>query len=503
MKTRRIAFLVVIVLVLGGYHAARAVTLPAIVSFESSLAAITVADAEAGTTTTTLTWHTVGVTADYRLALTEYRLDRWEPVFPAESVPLEANGTRDVTVHQPLNFGPPTYLLSIVAVSSNSIVDQRILTMPYDTTSLKEPPSVDSFTADVESLDAAQLAAGQAQVVLTWSVLNRLPTSNLVFEQVFADGTSASVELPRPYLWVPSMAQGPVAPMYRVGEQKAVLRLRVVDEVSGEVYAEQTLDLAITGTAPAPTPPPAPQPTPQPQPQPSGSIASFTATPNVVNPGAPVTLAWEVRGTQGVVIEERVPNMTAVDTVVNVQSPKGSAEVFLPDFAAYSVTFTLWTSDRTSSANAVVLVHCPFAFFFGQGDGCPSGKEVEVGASYQAFENGFMVWRSDTSEIYAFFNDGTASYFLARDYAGLPEPAVTEQPPLDRQAPSSGFGKVWANAPGVRQKLGWALSGEQGYTTTLQAVAPTREPRPAFAFYLTLPDGSVIGSGYGQWQKMP
>jgi hypothetical protein len=186
-----------------------------------------------------------------------------------------------------------------------------------------------------------------------------------------------------------------------------------------------------------------------------------------------------------------------------VQSPKGTAEVYLPDYAAYSVTFTLWTSDRRASASAVVLVHCPFAFFFGQGDGCPSGEEISVGASYQSFEDGFMIWRSDTSEIYAFYNDETAAYFLAQDYASLPEPSLTEQPPLDRQAPGSGFGKVWANAPGVRQKLGWALSGEQGYTAHLQAVAPTREPRPEFAFYLTLPDGSVIGTGYGRWQQMP
>jgi hypothetical protein len=498
MKTRMVAFLVVTVLVLGGYHAANAAPLPAVISFESSLTTITVADAEAGATTTTLSWHTIGVTPDYRLLLSEYILDRWESAFPSDSVPLEADGSREVTIRHPLNFGPPTYLLSIVALPSNSIVDQRILTIPYDTASVKEPPTVDTFTADVESLDAGQLAAGQARVTVTWSVSNRLPTSNLIFEQVFADGTSASVELPRPYLWVPSTAQGPVAPMYRVGEEQVVLRLRVVDEISEEVYTDKTLEIPITGTVPE-----GPTPTLPPQPQPSSSIVSFTATPNVVNPGAAVTLAWEVRGTLGVIIEEQVPNVAAVDTVVSVQSPKGTAEVYLPDYAAYSVTFTLWTSDRQASASAVVLVHCPFAFFFGQGDGCPSREEISIGASYQAFEDGFMVWRSDTSEIYAFYNDETAAYFLAQDYASLPEPSLTEQPPLDRQAPGSGFGKVWANAPGVRQKLGWALSGEQGYTAHLQAVAPTREPRPAFAFYLTLPDGSVIGTGYGRWQQVP
>jgi hypothetical protein len=322
---------------------------------------------------------------------------------------------------------------------------------------------------------------------------------------VLADGSAVSVELPRLNLWIPSQAQGPVAPIYEEGADKVTLRLRVMDMVAMSVLAEQSLDIPITGAVaaepaaggegetPVPEPPTAP---------PATSVVTFTATPTTINPGAAVTLTWEVQGTGGVTIEQSVPNVGVVSTVVNAQSPKGSAEVYLPDYAAYSVTFTLKTADGKSTAQAQVQVYCPYTFFFGQADGCPTGAAFTVGASYQPFENGSMVWRSDTNEIYVFYNDGTAAYFVERDYAGLPEAQVSEMPPLDREVPGSGFGKVWANAPGVRAKLGWALESEAGYTATIQGVALTRNPRPPFAFFITLPDGSVVGSGFGTWQKV-
>ncbi len=498
MKTRLLVSLLLLTLLLGAVHVTGAASRPTIVAFESSLKMITLPDAEAGKTTTTLTWHTADMSDEYRLTLHAYVLDKWELVFPQESVPLEANGARVVTIFQPLNFGPPTYLLSIINNGSNAVIDQRILTIPYDTGSVTESPAIDSFTTETTEINAAELQAGTVRVMVKWSVTNRAPASNLVFEQVLEDGSAASVELPRLNLFVPSEGEGPVAPSYREGEENVTLRLRVIDVISGAVYAEEELVLPIVGE-PTPEPPPAaPTPTPAPPPQ-SNSITSFSATPGTVNPGAAVTLAWEVVGTGGVVIEQRVPNITTVETVVNAAAPKGTALVYVPGYAAYSVQYTVYTADRSASRDAVVQVYCPIAFFFGAGDGCPTGPAKEVGTVYQAFEGGFMVWRQDTNEIYVMFKDGGAAYFLESDYANLPEATLEEAPPLDRQAPVEGFGKVWANGPNVRAKLGWALDDEQGYTSRIQAVAPGRQPRPQYAFYLTLPGSEVVGSGYGTW----
>jgi hypothetical protein len=504
MKTKLVV-LIVLVALASGWQVVGAAPRPSIITFDSSVMAITVADAEAGGTVTDLTWHTAGMTDGYRLRLHYYLLDHWEPVFPLDSVPLEADGSREVTIQHPLNFGPPTFLLSILQTDSNSIVDQRILTIPYDLSAASAGPVIDSFQADVEEIDATALQNKTVQVLVSWSVSNRVPTSNLVVEQVLADGSAVSVELPRLNLWIPSEAQGPVAPIYEEGADKVTLRLRVMDMVALSVLAEQSLDIPITGAVAAEPAAGGEGETPAPEPQTaplSTSIVTFTATPTTINPGAAVTLTWEVQGTGGVTIEQSVPNVGVVSTVVNAQSPKGSAEVYLPDYAAYSVTFTLKTADGLSTAQAQVQVYCPFTFFFGQADGCPTGAAFTVGASYQPFENGSMVWRSDTNEIYVFYNDGTAAYFVEQDYAGLPEAQVSEMPPLDREVPASGFGKVWANAPGVRGKLGWALESEAGYEATIQGVALTRNPRPPFAFFITLPDGSVVGSGFGTWEKV-
>ena len=177
--------------------------------FESSLTSITVDDAESGTATTTLTWNTTGMTDDYRLTLHTYLLDGWKLVFPAESVPLEVNGTRVVTIQSSLTFSPPTYLLSIVGAKSNAIIDQRIVTIPYAHPIRRRVPPIEHFHDERHKhRRGADWRPASAQVTVSWSVANRVPTANLVFEQVMKDGQAISVELPRPYVWVPVDCRG-------------------------------------------------------------------------------------------------------------------------------------------------------------------------------------------------------------------------------------------------------------------------------------------------------
>ncbi len=518
MKLRLMGIILIVVMVVSGVQWAGAAPRPTIITFESSLASIALADAEAGTQSTTLRWHTAGMTEGYRLLLHAYKLDRWQMVYSEASVPLEPSGSRVVTVQHPLNFAPPTFLLSIVSTATNTIVDQRIVTIPYAPAA--GDAAITAFEVDADTvIEAEALAASSVQIMVSWAVENRPPTANLVFEQVFEDDTTTSVELPRLELWIPSEGEGPVAPIYREGEDVVTLQVRLVDQVDGTVYAEETLELPLetdageddgddagdengadeddgddTGDDDSADEPQVPvEP---------GAIASFSATPDTVNPGAAVTLAWEINGTGGVTIQQLIPNISQAETVVTAQSPKGSAEVYLPDIALYSVTYRLTAASGTATEDVTVNVHCPYTFFFGSADGCPAGEARTVGVTYQEFENGYMLWRSDTNEIIVHYSDGTAAYFLEQDYAGLEMPELEEMPPLDRKAPGSGFGKVWANAPGVQAKLGWAVGEEIGYDTTFQRVAQTRSPRPEFAFFITLPDGRVAGSGYGAWRVM-
>lgn len=514
MRRRLLGLLIAAALALGGGALALAQTpQPAIIAFESSLDSLTLDEAEAGAQTTELSWHTSHLTDGYRLRLLTYRRGAWEPVFGAESVPLEANGTRVVTVQHPLTFSPPTYLLSIVD-GQQRVIDQRTLTIPYQDTAASAPPVIERFAADVTSLDAGALASGTARVQVSWQVAQRAPGSNLMFEQVFEDGTAQSVELPRQYLWVPSAGQGPVAPVVPQAPGSPVrLRLLVVDLVSGAIYDEATIALDVIGFAvrpPVVSTPVAPTPAPFVPPVPPGSapIIRFSANPTTVNPGAAVTLSWEIQGTGGVSITQRVPNGGDPVTVVNAQSPQGSATVYAPDRAAYSVEYTLLTPQGAAETRTV-RVHCPYAFFFGEADGCPASPPTEIPGAMQQFEGGRMVWRGDTFEIYVFYDGapgqpgGETAYFLEGAYSGLPGPDLdTTVPPLDRSVPAQGFGQVWANAPGVRDRLGWALGPEAPVTLTVQQVALTRIPPPEFAVYLQLPDGSVIGTGGNRWRTV-
>jgi hypothetical protein len=83
-----------------------------------------------------------------------------------------------------------------------------------------------------------------------------------------------------------------------------------------------------------------------------------------------------------------------------------------------------------------------------------------IGGAYQRFENGTMVWRQDTSQIYVFLNDGTWRSFADTFEEGDRESDAAFAPPAGKMQPIRGFGKVWRDNPDVREKLGWALAKE-------------------------------------------
>jgi hypothetical protein len=91
-----------------------------------------------------------------------------------------------------------------------------------------------------------------------------------------------------------------------------------------------------------------------------------------------------------------------------------------------------------------------------------------TGATFQAFDNGFMVWRADNGEIrvYVGGESGELTIFPNARYAGLPLPGGFTAPP-NRFVPIGGFGKVWRNVPEIRARIGFAVGSEQGYTMGL------------------------------------
>jgi hypothetical protein len=466
---------------------------PTIVTFFADLLSITLAEAEAGQTPVALSWRTLGVASSQRVVISTYRLTRWVPI-SEEGAPLPPSGSIDLLVQHPLNFGPPTYLLAIVDEASN-VLDQRVLTIPYAVEVVGVPLTIEVFSSPVKSLDINAVTAGAAQVPLGWRVTGRLPNTNLQFDQVLDDGSAVSVELPRANLWVPSEGEGVVVPLIPGPDRTITLRLRVVDLQVGEVLAEEYLaPISLTGTVPVPAPVPTATPVQTTLGPSDGSplrVDYFTVTPSTVTRGGTVTVSWQVVGASRLAIWRADPEGRLAEAATDVAAT-GSWTLDLSEVYVSGARFLLFAADDAGNeleASTSVQVVCPHAYFFGQAAGstCPAGDEATVQAAYQPFQNGFMVWRADSSEIFVFYqNSGQVGRY--RDtWQGeyFPE---EPPPPYGLIQPQRGFGKVWYENQPVRDGLGYGIAPEAGYTMVYQRSADLRYSR----LYLTLPDGRVI-----------
>lgn len=248
--------LFIALLVIGSFASPTfAQTPPAIISFTSDLDSITVAEAEAGTRTTTLSWRTHGMTEDHDLVLHALGISSWVFLLE-EDERLPANGSYTVTVQHPLSFHPPTFRLVLTDRNRISIIAEQTLTIPYAEQPPDAVPAIQSFTTSTTQVTADELVYEPVQIPVSWQTINRPPTANLVFEQIFPDGTTRGIELPRSTLWVSSGGRGSISPEYRPNSIQ--IRLRLVDLVDDSVLDETTLNIDVIGTpsTPTPTPPP-------------------------------------------------------------------------------------------------------------------------------------------------------------------------------------------------------------------------------------------------------
>jgi len=101
--------------------------------------------------------------------------------------------------------------------------------------------------------------------------------------------------------------------------------------------------------------------------------------------------------------------------------------------------------------------------------GCPVELEKSSWSAEETFVGGYMFWRGDLRLIYALYNNSTWQSFVDTWYEGQLEwdPAIV--PPAGYYQPKRGFGKVWREQPGVRDKLGWATTEERGLSASWQA----------------------------------
>ncbi|MDJ0757198.1 MAG: hypothetical protein QNJ45_26940 [Ardenticatenaceae bacterium] len=111
-------------------------------------------------------------------------------------------------------------------------------------------------------------------------------------------------------------------------------------------------------------------------------------------------------------------------------------------------------------------------------------------ASIQHFENGMMLYWSETGTIWVLEDSGRAHIFLSEDYGALPDNPIRQKAPAGLIKPIFGFGKVWGHFSYVRQELGWAVSTERSYHLSFERAVALHGP--AVYFIVSLPDGRRI-----------
>lgn len=483
--------------------------------------------------------------------------------------------------------------LRLVDVLTRRVYDQRdVLVRILDDT---HPPRIDSFVSSAQGIHASALRSRTARIPVSWSVTNRPPGSNLVFEQrTSPTGGLYNVELPRPDPIVPSSGSGVVSPAWPGDNQNHItLVLRVVDlnsaatltsaELvvpiirddaaaawqSGDVCLQEpyaggngtvvgsvgrVLDgigidsLPVRGqpngdvigllpvgavfevlNGPAcwqiQTFAPADQyefrvwlvqarassltgwieeygrrsagsafyyyelieeATPAP-----AVIHHFAAEPMVADREAVITLSWEVSSAERVNLQAVRPNGQFGQWFTGLPLA-GAVEYRLPEENTEMAQFLLSAEDaqgrQLATQTLTVTVRCPFSETY---YGCPL-TQTEIQAAYQTFERGTMIWRGDLRQIVVLYDNGTYQTFSDTWTEGDPvDTGETPRPGLI--LPARGFGKVWAQQPGVRDRIGWATSAETSYRARVEMyLLPRRAPASAV---LNLPDGRLLSLG--------
>jgi hypothetical protein len=263
-----------------------------------------------------------------------------------------------------------------------------------------------------------------------------------------------------------------------------------------------------TPASPAPTRTPAPSPTPAPTTTTTPAytlIEYFTATPQTINPGDSITLAWSAQGDSATLytVQPGGPLGQFWDVPLT-----GSRVMPTSSSVRNQVSFMLAVQrgDQTEMASVSVTVNCPDTWFFTNPPGeCPqSSALISLGVA-QRFEGGLMIWIQSSGAIYILYSGGGSP---AWDYTpdpwqpGLPESDPAIVPPEGLYQPVRGFGMIWrgeGSALNVRSRLGWALAPEFSFNTAYQCNSAPRY----VTCYLLGPDGVIVlkpeRSGWYLW----
>ena len=220
-----------------------------------------------------------------------------------------------------------------------------------------------------------------------------------------------------------------------------------------------------------------------------------------------MTFTWVSEGATRAVINKLLPTGQLSSSRWDV-APSGSMAYTIPTEDRNWVSLMLYVGNaagQNAMATATVRLYCPWPWFF-----TPPPEEVCAteplmsAAAEQRFEGGTMIWVGAEDAIYVIYRIGAVSARWQRFQDQWDESQATQDPdlvpPAGLQQPIRGFGLVWREQPGVREALGWAIEGEQGFTTIMQRTTRFKYN----AWYLLALDDRIwyLGPEGSSWDKL-
>jgi hypothetical protein len=156
----------------------------------------------------------------------------------------------------------------------------------------------------------------------------------------------------------------------------------------------------------------------------------------------------------------------------------------------------------------LVVYRTPSGYRWRYGDGRGASSTTMTSAAFQAFDNGYMIWRADNEDVLVFPGKtaGQMSFYPVAIYRSWPDNQVNDMPPAGHVKPINAFGRVWSHLWLANQRyLGWPTAPEQGYTAVIIEYDASGPQGQNFLHVLriSLPDGRTInisqGFSYANW----
>ena len=235
-------------------------------------------------------------------------------------------------------------------------------------------------------------------------------------------------------------------------------------------------------------------------------IAYFRANVTEADPGDTITLEWQSSGGDLATLYHLM-STGQLGRFWEV-GPTGSMDYVIPAESRNQEGFALFIlcdTELIAQATLMVTLRCPGTWFFSPApDECPSGPSILTDGAEEHFEHGLMLWVKAQDSIYVLFDDGAQPAWKAFGDEwdeSEPESDPSIVPPAGLYQPLRGFGLIWREEPGIRDRLGWAVDVEVGYPTAIQR---TSRPKYNVIYVGALGDGVwELGPEGSNWRHIP